>query len=726
MPDPVVFESQEQFDRMARGVRWVEDFRWSQTPGVREPVNLTSSSNPTDVRVRSVELDISLLGEEIESVDLPACATGLGTGLYKGRIVHRDVAALLEEDFWVDGPRCLILSLNKEPLHFGARCKGHVVGVTEGGWPVVTVVPDGSSSDPVTWVQDVSQFPSGVVPEWDLVISIDANLSESDAGTEALADYYAAFGDLSGDWSLKYVGGSVWRTSSAGGWSLQRNDTDDGWWLVGTGTEGRTVTFSVTDGVLSGSTGGELTFLEADLGEDGLEWKGPGVVTLEPVAPAEDGNTTEHTPWKPPARVATTAALPSNTYTNGFVGIGATLTGSANGALPAQDGVALALCDRILVKNEASQSKNGLYVVTELGDATHPYILTRSEDADTGVELLGAVVAVLEGTVNKDTTWLGTADAPVEVGTTLLPWKKVGLARDVFAAVLTEMTGAGSATPRTLTNPSIGAWGNDGSNIPDSFYPVQIDSLSPAVKPTANILAWPSKAEGYYEFFPLQYAGKISSTYYPGLVKTGTKDWDGDINLAGGVIATGVGHFGSSGSFGGSLIATGQTNFNGGQRTNPFFAPGSTGGIGFPAWGCSLGGALFLNDFLTIAATTDEYGGLGGPLPPEDWGIRLGHMWAFTGRSTIGLQFFLGSDYAFIVPAGGGSSGYDFHLSTCFIAGGGVPFAATKFGSYDTGGGEPQWGVSGTMGDGTEVSGGLVVEIGGGGGGGSDIDYGTW
>src|SRR5947209_4899971 len=44
---------------------------------------------------------------------------------------------------------------------------------------------------------------------------------------------------------------------------------------------------------------------------------------------------------KPTARAATTAALPTNVYSNGTSGVGATLTGSSNGALAAQDGVTL-------------------------------------------------------------------------------------------------------------------------------------------------------------------------------------------------------------------------------------------------------------------------------------------------------------------------------------------------------------------------------------------------
>jgi hypothetical protein len=63
---------------------------------------------------------------------------------------------------------------------------------------------------------------------------------------------------------------------------------------------------------------------------------------------------------KPTAQVATTGALPANTYANGTSGVGATLTANANGALTV-DGYAVAAGDRVLVKDEAVGANNGLY-----------------------------------------------------------------------------------------------------------------------------------------------------------------------------------------------------------------------------------------------------------------------------------------------------------------------------------------------------------------------------
>lgn len=67
--------------------------------------------------------------------------------------------------------------------------------------------------------------------------------------------------------------------------------------------------------------------------------------------------------WKESVRAATTAALPAVTYANGTGGVGATLTADANGALPAQDGVTLVVNDRLLVKDQAAQLQNGIYIL---------------------------------------------------------------------------------------------------------------------------------------------------------------------------------------------------------------------------------------------------------------------------------------------------------------------------------------------------------------------------
>lgn len=123
-------------------------------------------------------------------------------------------------------------------------------------------------------------------------------------------------------------------------------------------------------------------------------------------------------------------------YDNGASGVGATLTGNANGELVV-DGVALEVADRILVKDQAASEENGLYVVTATGGSSAPYILTRSTDADTGGadgELTpGAFTFVVEGDLNADTGWVLSSDVVIVMGTTANTWTQFSSAGIISA-----------------------------------------------------------------------------------------------------------------------------------------------------------------------------------------------------------------------------------------------------------------------------------------------------
>lgn len=130
---------------------------------------------------------------------------------------------------------------------------------------------------------------------------------------------------------------------------------------------------------------------------------------------------------KDAARVATTSALPAVTYDNGVAGVGATLTADANGALPSIDGVALSVNDRVLVKNQVAGLENGIYAVTQLGDGSNPFILTRSEDADEDSEVTqGMYVPIAEGTDNGALGFILTTVDPIIVGVSALNFTQMG------------------------------------------------------------------------------------------------------------------------------------------------------------------------------------------------------------------------------------------------------------------------------------------------------------
>ena len=76
------------------------------------------------------------------------------------------------------------------------------------------------------------------------------------------------------------------------------------------------------------------------------------------------------------------------------------------------DGVTLATGNRILIKDQADATENGIYVVAASGAPT------RSTDMDNGTEFPGAFTFVEQGTVNADTGWTCTNNAPVTLGST--------------------------------------------------------------------------------------------------------------------------------------------------------------------------------------------------------------------------------------------------------------------------------------------------------------------
>jgi len=147
---------------------------------------------------------------------------------------------------------------------------------------------------------------------------------------------------------------------------------------------------------------------------------------------------------KASVRAATTAALPAVTYNNGTQGVGATLTADANGALPTIDGATLAQGDRVLVKNQATQTQNGIYVVTTVGDGSTPFVLTRATDFDQGSpsgEIPAGFTFVEEGSSYADTGWVCTTNAPVTVGTTNITFSQFSGAGQYSAGEGLDLTG---------------------------------------------------------------------------------------------------------------------------------------------------------------------------------------------------------------------------------------------------------------------------------------------
>lgn len=156
--------------------------------------------------------------------------------------------------------------------------------------------------------------------------------------------------------------------------------------------------------------------------------------------------------WKQAANAATVAALPTYNVT----GSGQILTGTVNGAIPSitTDGVTLTANQRVLVKNETSTltPNNGIYVVTQVGSGSLPFILTRSSDANTSALLAEATISVRAGSTLANTQWhCNPAAIPVVIGTTNITFAQIGTGLYAFSAPLVD-TGNIISIPAATTS----------------------------------------------------------------------------------------------------------------------------------------------------------------------------------------------------------------------------------------------------------------------------------
>lgn len=151
---------------------------------------------------------------------------------------------------------------------------------------------------------------------------------------------------------------------------------------------------------------------------------------------------------KTAVRLATAAALSACTYHNG----NGTLTANATG-VEQIDSTAVALNNRVLVKNQAAPVQNGLYFVSVVGEVGVAQVLTRVTDANAADEFSeGMYVDVTAGSANAGKSFCLTTDAPGDgyvLGTTELAFAEINPDPDswlVEANVTAVDTAAGSFT----------------------------------------------------------------------------------------------------------------------------------------------------------------------------------------------------------------------------------------------------------------------------------------
>jgi uncharacterized protein YjbI with pentapeptide repeats len=128
----------------------------------------------------------------------------------------------------------------------------------------------------------------------------------------------------------------------------------------------------------------------------------------------------------------------NDNYNNGTAGVSATLTATANGTLVIDSTVAQS-AQRVLIKDCDDQAENGIYVVTTVGTASTPYVMTRASDADTygqqGANSLdeGSYFFTTGGTTQKGAAYVCNTAGTITFGTTPITFAEFSQAQ-VYSA----------------------------------------------------------------------------------------------------------------------------------------------------------------------------------------------------------------------------------------------------------------------------------------------------
>ena len=187
---------------------------------------------------------------------------------------------------------------------------------------------------------------------------------------------------------------------------------------------------------------------------------------------------------KESVKVATTGGL-AGTYATG----GQTLTANSNGAIQV-DGVTLSVNDRLLLKDQATGSQNGIYTVTTVGDGSTAFVITRALDFNTSAEVgAGAFMFVESGSANAGKSFIQSATGPT-LDTDALTFSVFGdstlaadsvdntkLANQAQATVKGRAAGTGTGDPVDLSaDQVVGVLNTATTDLAASLLPATVDA----------------------------------------------------------------------------------------------------------------------------------------------------------------------------------------------------------------------------------------------------------
>jgi trimeric autotransporter adhesin len=145
-------------------------------------------------------------------------------------------------------------------------------------------------------------------------------------------------------------------------------------------------------------------------------------------------------------------------------GVGATLTNNGANVALVIDGVTLSNTARVLVYQQANAVQNGFYTVTNPGNASAQWVLTRATDADTYVVASsaglseGSTVFVQSGDTGAGEVYTCTTPGTITFGTTDITFAQIGSAQIYSAGTGLSLTN----TTFSISNTAVTAATYDG------------------------------------------------------------------------------------------------------------------------------------------------------------------------------------------------------------------------------------------------------------------------
>ena len=162
------------------------------------------------------------------------------------------------------------------------------------------------------------------------------------------------------------------------------------------------------------------------------------------------------------------------------------------------DGVTLATGDQVLVKNQSTDSQNGIYTVVSSGTAS------RSTEYDAIAEISGQMVVINQGSSNDNTIWLCTTNSNATLGSDSITFTKITPSNvgDV------TLTGTQTLTNKTITSPIIDG---NGAVFEGATADAYETTLTP-VDPTADRTQYLLNQTGYVALLNAATTTTITST----------------------------------------------------------------------------------------------------------------------------------------------------------------------------------------------------------------------